>query len=96
MIERYETLVPVDVTSSMSKGTVLEYDSTNHYYKPYSAGTPAGILMEDVSSGQDPAMAKVLFAGIVYEDEISGTVTEDLKAALRQVGIFIEKRETIL
>lgn len=93
MLEKYEAIVPVDVSADIDAGTILEYDSTNHYYTPYSSGTPAGILMEDVASGQSPATAKVLFHGVVYEDELASTPSEDVKALLRQVGIFVETRK---
>ena len=90
--ERYQAVVPVDVSSDMQKGTVLEWDGTNGYYKALADGEPAGVLMEDVASGQSPATAKVLFFGIVYEDELTSAPTEDVKAKLRKVGIFVEKR----
>ncbi|APT75284.1 hypothetical protein LN42_01925 [Marinitoga sp. 1137] len=94
MLDRKVSIVPVDVTSAIPKGTVLEYDSTNQKYIPLSAGTPVGILAEDVSASQDPAKAAVIFFGVVYEDELDSgvTVTENLKAQLRQVGIFLENR----
>lgn len=96
MLERYEAIVPVDVSADIPKGTILEYveDDTNdiHHYAPLSSGEPAGILMENVASGQSPATAKVLFHGIVYEDEIVTTLDEDIKAKLRKVGIFVEKK----
>ena len=96
MLDRYEALVPIDVTNDISKGTLLEYveDDVNgiHHYAPLSTGEPAGVLMEDVSAGQSPAAAKVLFFGIVYEDELAAAPDEDTKAKLRKVGIFVEKR----
>jgi len=95
MIEKYEALVPVNVSADIEKGTILEWDGTNGYYTPLSSGDPAGILLEDVVTGQDPAVAKVLFHGVVYEDELASTPSEDTKAKLRKVGIFVEKRTEI-
>lgn len=94
LLDRYLTIVPVDVTSDIAVGTVLEYDATNHRYKPLSAGTPAGVLMEGVTASQDPATAKVMFWGIIYEDELASAPSEDVKAQLRQIGIFVEKRQS--
>lgn len=94
LMDKYITKVPVNVTSAISKGTLLEYDATNHVYTPLSAGTPVGVLMEDVAQDQDPAYANVLFFGIVYEDELASAPSEDVKAQLRQVGIFVETRES--
>lgn len=92
MMEKYIVKVPVDVTSAIAKGTILEYDTVAHAYKPLSAGEPAGILLEEVAQGQDPAYAKVLFHGIVYEDELASVPDEDTKASLRKVGIYVEAR----
>lgn len=92
MLERFEDIVPVDVSADISAGTVLEYDETYHYYKPLADGEPAGVLMEDVSQNQDPAYAKVLFFGVVYVDELVSEPDEDTKAKLRKVGIFVKKR----
>lgn len=94
LLDRYLTIVPVDVTAAISAGTVLEYDAVNHKYIPLASGTPAGLLLEDVAAGQNPATAKVLFWGIVYEDEFASAPSEDLKAQLRQIGIFVEKRQS--
>ncbi|SHE47929.1 hypothetical protein SAMN02745164_00509 [Marinitoga hydrogenitolerans DSM 16785] len=95
MLDRKVSIVPVDVTTAIPKGSIVEYNSTNQSYAKLSAGTPAGILAEDVAASQIPAQAAVIFFGVVYEDELDAgvTVTEDLKAQLRQVGIFLESRE---
>jgi len=58
----------------------------------YFAADPSGILMEDVVSGQSPAYAKVLFQGIVYEDDFPTPPTEHEKARLRKVNIYVEKK----
>lgn len=95
MIERYEALAPVLATSAgVPKGTVLEFNETAGAYQPLTTGDPAGVLMEDVAQSEDPVMAKVLFHGVVYADELQGTVTETLKAKLRKVSIFVETRIT--
>lgn len=91
MMEKYIVKVPVDVTSAIAKGTILEYDTVAHCYKPLSAGEPAGILLEEVAPSQNP-YAKVLFHGIVYEDELASVPDEDTKALLRKVGIYVEAR----
>ena len=93
MLERFEDIVPVDVSADIEAGTLLEYDTTNHYYTPVSSGDPVGVLMEAVSQNQDPAYAKVLFFGVVYVDELASEPDEDTKAKLRKVGIFVKKRE---
>lgn len=92
MMERYIAKVPVSVASAMAKGTILEYDATNNKYVALASGEPAGVLMEDVVQGQNPAYAKVLFHGIVYEDELASVPDEDTKASLRKVGIYVEAR----
>lgn len=92
MLEKYEAVVPINVAADISAGTVLEWDDTSGYYTPLASGEPVGILKEAVTAGQSPATAKVQFMGIVYEDELQGTVTESLKAKLRKVGIFVESR----
>jgi len=60
-------------------------------YKYYAA-QPAGVLVEEVTAGQSPATAKVLFFGEMYEDELASAPGEDVKAKLRMVGIFVKKR----
>lgn len=95
MLEKYEAIVPIDVSADISAGTLLEYDATAHYYKPLTAGDPVGILRENVVAGQSPATAKVQFFGIVYEDELAAVPSEDIKALLRKVGIFVESRPSI-
>ena len=92
MMEKYIVKVPVDVTSAIAKGTILEYDAANDRYAALASGVPAGVLMEDVAQGQNPAYAKVLFHGIVYEDELASQPDEDTKASLRKVGIYVEAR----
>ena len=87
--DRVEMIVPVDVSADMDAGTILEYDSTNHYYTAYSSGTPVAVLLEDVTAGQSPATAKVLFEGEIDEDDLASTPNEDVKAALRNVGIYV-------
>jgi hypothetical protein len=93
LLDRYYSIVPVDVTNDIPAGTILEYDAINHRYTPLASGSPAGVLVEDVSASQNPATAKVMFWGIVYTDEIVTTPSEDVKAQLRQIGIFVEERE---
>lgn len=94
MFEKKELIVPFDVTAEAKKNTFVEYDTVAHKYKPYSSGEIKGMLTEDVSINQEPETARVLFKGIVFEDKIdsSVTVTDDMKAELRTIGIFIEKR----
>ena len=94
-MDRKEQLIPVDVSADIAKGTVLKYDATNHYYVPDDGTSPEAILLEDVSAGQSPAYALALVGGTVYEDVIIGTVSEDLKALLRRVGIYVEPRSEV-
>ena len=92
----YELLVPVkpDSTNTLSKGTILEFDTESAAYKAYSSGVPCAVLMEDVPAGSTPVYAKVAFEGSFFEDEI-GTVSEEVKAALRNVKIYILDRQQI-
>lgn len=92
MMERYIAKVPVSAASAMAKGTILEYDATNNQYVALASGEPAGVLMEDVVQGQNPAYAKVLFHGIVYLDELTNTPDIDVVAKLRKIGVFVEER----
>jgi len=92
----YELLVPVMPNSQniLAKGTILEFDTASAAYKAYSSGVPCAILMEDVPAGSSLVYAKVAFEGTFFEDEI-GTVSEDVKAALRNVKIYILNRQQV-
>lgn len=95
MVFRKEQLVPVDTSAALSKGSFLKWDATNHHYVADDGTAPEAVLMEDVAAGQTPAYALALVGGDVYEDEIAVSVTEDMKALLRKVGIYVEKRESV-
>jgi hypothetical protein len=94
MLEKKEAIVPFDVTADVNAYTLVEYDSTTHKYTKHSAGSIKGILMENVAANQDPETAKVMFHGVFYTDQFddSVTLTEDIKADLRSIGIFVEDR----
>jgi hypothetical protein len=94
MLEKKEAIVPFNVTADVSAYTLVEYDSTAHKYTKYSSGSIKGILMENVVANQDPETAKVMFHGVFYSDQFddSVTLTEDIKADLRSIGIFVEDR----
>ncbi len=63
-------------------------------YKYYTA-EPEGILQEDVVANQTPDTAKVLFEGVVYQDELPEQLPDDVVAKLRRVKIYVETREVI-
>ncbi len=85
-MNRYLCLVPI--TGTLHAGDVVEYDSTAHAYKLLTTGSPAGVVRQLDSANY----AVIQFSGIVYADELIATATEDLKAKLRAVGVFIEPR----
>ena len=95
MVFRKEQLVPVDVSANLAKGSLLKWDATNHHYVADNGTAPEAVLMEDVVAGQNPAYALALVGGDVYEDEIAVSMTEDIKALLRNVGIYVEKRSNV-
>lgn len=75
--------------------TILEYDATNDAYVPYSTGTPCAVLLETVAAGSQVVQAKVLFEGVLDEAVFSTAPDEDVKAALRNVGIYVLKRTDV-
>ncbi|MCL4407714.1 MAG: hypothetical protein M1542_07600 [Thermotogae bacterium] len=85
-MNRYLCLVPI--TGTLHAGDIVEYDSTAHAYKVLASGTPAGFVRQIDSANY----AVIQFSGIVYADELTATATEDLKAKLRTVGLFVEPR----
>lgn len=93
---RREEIVPIDVTSALESGQILEYDLSNHYYTALASGTAVAVLLEDVDESQDPAMALVGFAGEYEDGEVTLSETpnteKDQLAELRAAGIFVLER----
>jgi len=85
-MNKYLALVPI--TGTVHKGDVVEYNTTAHAYQTLASGTPVGV----VNQADSATLAVVQFFGIVYADEITTPITEDLKAKLRQVGLYVETR----
>ena len=87
--------VKVDTSAAISKGTLLKWDATNHYYVVDDGTSPEAVLLEDVAAGQNPPYALALIGGFVFSDEISTSLTEDLEALLAKHGIYVVERSEV-